>query len=796
MAETAENLVTFTPDDADGVYVFLKLTEPFVLQRGLKPDVLRAVVPWTEFAKFQDNPIRSGTLRFWGATLPGGNREADAEYKNMRVVEVAPTQMGVPRGFFAIRAVEFSLFIADFRWRMVPPRGGLVMLGLVNPALQDEESDEPTPPPQTPPAGGAPAAAQKKPRPNTELLKACLDRTGVKYELPAPSIVDAVQPAKNLHWFGSYATVELGKLLEHTGCVFCPSRSGAGVVYRNGDGNEPRVPRQPIDRLSADVPLPLSDQRGKVVIFTSAPSAAVETREIKGPSAQTWEFVIRDDKGKWREINDTYLRDNGLLAKEGAVETVRGKYKGVKELYRDQVRGDLYHHVRLADAVFKPDAHHVLRRRLTVDRKVGDLIITAARARRDPTTGQWVNGSEHARCTAGFLRTGGVGAHNVIHVHELLGRVKGAGQVGDLEENFDELKDGDLKLKVSLESAIEYKRPNAPADEKAAWTPEYYGVGFRRTKDGKDVEQLSTADLKNEYEKLDGDTVIIPRPELRLVREYDAAASAGTPPKDNYKTLDKEAKALAKRYLKDPQHPPRQLQVKGFFGVDLDGRVSKVQIDQASGLTTITLDGDWTPLGNASVSDLSHFSADGSGGGAGGGGSAGGGGVQQEHTALGAAGHQLPIAPLQPPPSAPTLDAGFRARVHSPQQEAPDLEGEDPPFRWRYVFQEVTKAKKGSGGWATLAGGREGGCWNLIEANNQESGLFGNGVSSDNLKDTSLKLQPVPGGTMVWMFTVRVPGKAADTTTNPPAAAVPAETEYWFQYENAIDGSCEPPGGG
>ena len=70
--------------------------------------------------------------------------------------------------------------------------------------------------------------------------------------------------------------------------------------------------------------------------------------------------------------------------------------------------------------------------------------------------------------------------------------------------------------------------------------------------------------------------------------------------------------------------------------------------------------------------------------------------------------------------------------------------------------------------------------------------MLGNGVNTANLDGTGLKPQPVPIGVLVRMFVVRVPAVPADNMVDPPKPEVPAKTEYWFGYENGIDGSCDP----
>ena len=101
----------------------------------------------------------------------------------------------------------------------------------------------------------------------------------------------------------------------------------------------------------------------------------------------------------------------------------------------------------------------------------------------------------------------------------------------------------------------------------------------------------------------------------------------------------------------------------------------------------------------------------------------------------------------------------------------------DGTNRWSYSFVEVYKATAGYGGWATKSGGKSGTARNTIEDGNSGSGTLGNGVAVSSLDtdDYTFTLQPVPDDRIVWIEEVDQGGTA----------------EYWFQYENGVDGSCD-----
>ncbi len=112
---------------------------------------------------------------------------------------------------------------------------------------------------------------------------------------------------------------------------------------------------------------------------------------------------------------------------------------------------------------------------------------------------------------------------------------------------------------------------------------------------------------------------------------------------------------------------------------------------------------------------------------------------------------------------------GFWARI-----TASESAGDN---KWSYSIAEAVKTSAGYGGWAAKSGGRTGTAYNVIEDINAASGVLGDGVNASNLDtdDFTFTLQPCPNGVPVWIRPVPV-GEA---------------TEYWFAYENGIDGGCD-----
>jgi len=107
-----------------------------------------------------------------------------------------------------------------------------------------------------------------------------------------------------------------------------------------------------------------------------------------------------------------------------------------------------------------------------------------------------------------------------------------------------------------------------------------------------------------------------------------------------------------------------------------------------------------------------------------------------------------------------------------------------PQNRWKYAWVEVVKSSAGYGGWATKTDGRSGTitdnpAYNTVEDVNTGVGghTEGNGVDPAHLDtaDYTFEVKPCTTGNIVWMREVKV----GDTT------------EYWFTYENGVDGSCD-----
>lgn len=110
--------------------------------------------------------------------------------------------------------------------------------------------------------------------------------------------------------------------------------------------------------------------------------------------------------------------------------------------------------------------------------------------------------------------------------------------------------------------------------------------------------------------------------------------------------------------------------------------------------------------------------------------------------------------------------AGFWAQITANSQDGSNK-------RWTYTFVQVAPTGSGFDSWNTVEDGLSGTAYNTIEDMNDDEGLMGNGVDTDNLGGT-FDIQPAPAGAIVRMQITTVDG----------------DPRYDFQYENGVDGEC------
>jgi hypothetical protein len=740
------NLVTFRP--TGGPRVILSLEGDFTLTGGVQPNVNNAVVDYAGFAMFGEAIGTPGRLEFWYGASPlpeanGGNGDSatpDRFLEGVRIVEVEPLRVGVVQGETKERVTFWRLALCDVRERFAPPLGGLLSYGLVNP--ESVEAGE-----------TRPAEVD-----SLTLVQRCLDSLGVAYETLPPDLAK-VKPPRDLKWFGVPAREELAKLLDHCGCVLVPHKTGTVGVRQLGVATGDDLPTVPGGREEVDVTVPSTTRRGSVVVFTSAPNPVLDTIKLIGPSPSTWQYVVLDVDKRWKPLDDPAVVVNYWGQGSTAQDAIRRKYETVGATHRDRVRSETFRTIRLNPAVYLPAIQGILRRQVKLDDKAKQVLssieVRAKRAQQRPDSGGWKNSTELIPCTCTTLGR----AANVIRTWELLGKVEGNAEVLDLEPVFVPLAHGELEVRLTVEAAIDSGKGDGSK------VPEYAAFGFTRLPDGT-VQALTPEQSRAAIDKPTTDVVVISRPELRLVRD-----KSGTNETDNRSELQTEAKALADEYFRGA-NTLRVLSVQGYLEGDPSGRVSEVRISQMPPRTTFMIDRVNGMLGPRLNPAALRRGGRGDG--------AGGGHSQSSPLALGGtAGGTQPVTlvePYTPPPFG--LPTRFVGRIVGAEEIAPNL--------WEYSFEELGKTAPGVSGWSLREGGRSGKCWNLIEQSNGDNSLLmGNGVNLQNLGGTGLVIAPAPHHVHVEIFAVQVK----------PEGGGPVETEYWFQYENGVDGPCEPTEG-
>lgn len=115
------------------------------------------------------------------------------------------------------------------------------------------------------------------------------------------------------------------------------------------------------------------------------------------------------------------------------------------------------------------------------------------------------------------------------------------------------------------------------------------------------------------------------------------------------------------------------------------------------------------------------------------------------------------------------LKYGFFARITGSSDYADNI--------WAYTFERVTKGSEAHSPGAWLTGDLTGTAYNTIESINGAIGVQGNGVDVDGADfPIGFSIQPCPTGNIVVM-------KRVELSTD--------QFEYWFSYENGVDGTCD-----
>jgi len=112
-----------------------------------------------------------------------------------------------------------------------------------------------------------------------------------------------------------------------------------------------------------------------------------------------------------------------------------------------------------------------------------------------------------------------------------------------------------------------------------------------------------------------------------------------------------------------------------------------------------------------------------------------------------------------------------------------DVYDEPAQNRWTYDWERVEKTEEGYGGWTPTGESGEANGYNTNEDMNDVTGVQGNGVDVANLDtpEYTFEIQPAPPGVIVRMRVQESPSSGSESVVD----------EYWFTYENGVDGTCD-----
>jgi len=111
------------------------------------------------------------------------------------------------------------------------------------------------------------------------------------------------------------------------------------------------------------------------------------------------------------------------------------------------------------------------------------------------------------------------------------------------------------------------------------------------------------------------------------------------------------------------------------------------------------------------------------------------------------------------------------------------------PNQWVYDAEYVIKMTTGYGGWEAMDGMADIEVYNMTEDPNTGAGVEGHGVNIDGADfPQNFSTQPIPNGVVRKLH--RVP------CFQHVASGGDIIWENWIEYENAVDGLCDPEPGG
>lgn len=556
MADLRRNVVTWRPSTGPGQdqRLYLRLEGDLVRSAGIKPDLVSATVSYREFDKLAKDWDRAGILEFWFRSGPGELDASglpatpDVRLDQWWIVDLEPLRYGRARGAAKSRVVEYRLFLADRRHRLVWPRGGHLTIGEINKEPFDVNTGKD--------ALGNPL------RNNKEIVDLCLKAMGLTEN--APATLTRLPALKNLKWRGNHAPTELEKILGELNHVLTLRQDGSFQIFEIGDATGAEIPQT--DTIEADgFAMPLVDRRGKVVVFASFPTAVTDTRTITGLKAKRWQLVCPDIDGQFKTIDQ-----HSLLSTLDLEQLVRDGFAEIPERYRDTIRNFLFRCIRLDPDEF--GAPPLLRKKLD-----GKGLESAAEFEAlvavQGTDGLWRNSASFVQIPVWHLYENG----SVVQLQLPLLKLMDPVATDHPEIYAKAIGADDLRGTVSLEVL------DKQAD--GSRRPRYFFCGFQQSL-GR-IVKLTPEEVQTAIEGKDSDRLIVARPELRLF------LSQGEP--INQKELEDRCELLAPRFVRGSGSEAKVYISKGFVAGNLNGLVARIKYSQEHPQTTFEVLTWWAP---------------------------------------------------------------------------------------------------------------------------------------------------------------------------------------------------------
>lgn len=657
-----------------GLVIPLKLENDWTVSPGIKPNVNTAIIPYTSWdliANIENFYLRSvkWDVRFFfkdspynpdtGRLIDPSSDAGDVVLRQHYLIDVEAMTIGMPvdAPVTTRRVVEYRVYIADRRQQFFSPRGGAMFDGEINkvPAVLLPKEK-----------GGGVVDQNGQPLlTRQQCIRRCLKAMGIDQETIVPQGFSDYPAPANLKWMGNHAPTEFAKMVEEADHAIALQPDGKLKIVKVNDVNA-APPTIPPELALPVLKVPHFDRRGATVIITSAPSPIINNVELKGPSEDTWSFVIRDVTQVWEkpEVTQFFIRswlETPQDAMRNGCENVEKNSSFTTMGLKEQVKTDLFRCIRLNADNYGPTP-----------------FVTSVYAAPDPGQSSAESGLVLAKPVSDPYVIGKLAtqdrdrcwrnaAYNTIRISEILDNGKvliAATPLGsvdkdaaiDIRDGFVKPDDNSLTLRVSFEAwkQVEGDDPNAGVQ----WQPEFFKVGF--TQDVGGIRKLTTEEFNTAL--YDPETLLLSHPELIQFRKNGEDV--------NLAKLEQQAETIAERLIKDSGNPPEVWEAIGFVKAELSGKVSEIKYSQEKLLTTLTLYGWHKPTmryGEQKTEDEGKAPGKGKGGtgisATSGGAYAGQAAIEPNRTAMGLTGSQRPLTTVTPPPFTPAVDTCVLVRI-------------------------------------------------------------------------------------------------------------------------------------